>query len=41
MAYTVLLRPSAGRDLAKLPPDIRSRLTEVLFALENDLDLLA
>jgi mRNA interferase RelE/StbE len=36
MAYQVLLRPAAGRDLAKLPSDIRSRLTEVLFTLEND-----
>lgn len=36
MAYQVLLRPAARRDLAKLPSDIRSRLTEVLFTLEND-----
>lgn len=36
MAYQVLLRPAAGRDLAKLPPHIRSRATDVLFALEND-----
>lgn len=36
MAYQVLLRPAAGRDLARLPSDIRSRLTDVLFALEND-----
>lgn len=36
MAYTVLLRPAADRDLAKLPADIRSRLTDVLFALEHD-----
>lgn len=36
MAYQVLLRPAVGRDLAKLPPDIRTRLADVLFALEND-----
>ena len=36
MAYQALLRPAAGRDLAKLPPDIRSRVTDVLFAREND-----
>ncbi|WP_447977308.1 type II toxin-antitoxin system RelE family toxin [Candidatus Nitrospira bockiana] len=36
MAYTVLLRPASGRDLAKLPLDIRSRVTDVLFALEHD-----
>ena len=36
MAYQVLLRPAAGRDLARLPSDIGSRLTDVLFALEKD-----
>jgi mRNA interferase RelE/StbE len=36
MAYTVLLRPAADRDRAKLLPDIRSRVTDVLFALETN-----
>lgn len=36
MAYTVLLRPAADRDISKLPSDIRSRLTDVLFTLESD-----
>jgi mRNA interferase RelE/StbE len=36
MAYRVLLRPAADRDLSKLPSDIRSRLTDVLFTLESD-----
>jgi mRNA interferase RelE/StbE len=36
MAYAVLLRPAAERDLAKLPSDIRSRVTQSLFSLEHN-----
>lgn len=35
MAYTVLLRPAAERDLKKLPPDLRARLTTALLDLEQ------
>ena len=36
MAYTVLLRPAAGRDLKKLSADLHSRVVDVLFSLEQN-----
>lgn len=36
MPYTVLLVPAAERDRKKLPPEIRSRITQTLLALEQD-----
>ncbi|MEW6245281.1 MAG: type II toxin-antitoxin system RelE/ParE family toxin [Nitrospirota bacterium] len=36
MPYTVLLRPAAERDLKKLPPEVRSRIKDVLLSLEQD-----
>ena len=36
MPYTVLLAPAAERDRKKLPPEIRSRITQALLALEQE-----
>ena len=36
MPYAVLLSPAAERDRRKLPPEIRSRITQTLLALERD-----
>jgi mRNA interferase RelE/StbE len=36
MPYTVLLGPAAERDRRKLPPEIRSRITQTLLALERE-----
>ncbi len=34
MAYTVLLRPTAERDLNRLPSELRTRTTRTLLDLE-------
>ncbi|MDI3462977.1 MAG: hypothetical protein OJF50_001798 [Nitrospira sp.] len=34
MAYTVLLRPAAQRDLDKLSSELRIRIDRILLALE-------
>jgi mRNA interferase RelE/StbE len=35
MPYTVLLGPAAERERRKLSPEIRSRITQTLLALES------
>jgi len=35
MGYEVLLLPAAGRDLRKLPPELRPRITEALSSLKE------
>jgi len=34
MTYTVVLKPLAGRERRKLPPDIRTRVNQALIDLE-------